>query len=164
MIDPSTGKKFTKYTGQVWYDTIGLSPDERAKLYADKNRPLTLEEQKNEMEIEKQRRRYEEASYKSRTGDLATWISDLENQRLNKIAHGGAHLNHTNVTREKINLEYARKNNINESTKIYHDELGQQLEERHRQNKLYKLKEDVAGIEHAKKWDDWVNHLLNYFI
>jgi hypothetical protein len=140
----------------VWYDTLGLTFDDRAKLYADRNRPLTLEEQKTEMEAERNRRRTEEANYKGRTGDLATWITDLENKRVNKIVNFGAHLNHTNVTREKINLEYARKTNINNTTKVYHDELGAQLEERNRLNKLYKLKEDVAGIEHTKKWDDWV--------
>lgn len=130
-----------------------MSPDDRAKTYADKNRPLTLEEQRYEVELEKQRKRYDDASYKTRAGDVATWITDLESQRVNKH---GAHLQHTNVTREKINLEYARKNNVNDATKIYHDELGLQLEERLRQNKLYKLKDDVAGIEHTRKWDDWV--------
>jgi len=127
LIDPNTGKKFTKYSGQIWYDAIGLSPDDRAKFYRDKNRPLTLAEQKNEIEIEKQRKKYEEAVYKSRAGDVATWITEIENQRKNNSY--GAHLQHTNVTREKINLEYARKY-YNENTKSYHDELAMQLEER----------------------------------
>ena len=109
------------------------------------------------MEAERQRKRQEEQNYKGRTGDLATWITDLENKRVNKIVNQGAHLNHTQVTREKINTEFARKAQINNSTKIYHDELGAQLEERNRLNKLYKLKDDVAGIEHTRKWDDWVS-------
>lgn len=154
MIDPNTGRKFTKYSGQVWYDTIGLSPDDRAKLYADRNRPLTLEEQRREVEVEKQRKREEEAVYKSRAGDVATWITEIENQRKKNNVYG-AHLLHTNVTREKINLEYARRN-VKPETRSYHDELGVQLEERHRNNKLHKLKDDVAGIEHTRKWDDWV--------
>ena len=29
LIDPNTGRKFTKMTGQVWFDTIGLNPDDR---------------------------------------------------------------------------------------------------------------------------------------
>ncbi len=160
MIDPNTGRKFTKYSGQIWYDAIGLSPDDRAKFHRDKNRPLTLAEQKNEIEIEKQRKKYEEAVYKSRAGDVATWITEIENQRKNNSY--GAHLQHTNVTREKINLEYARKN-YNENTKNYHDELGMQLEERYRNDKLHKLKDDVAGIEHTRKWDDWVSKQY-YFI
>lgn len=159
LIDSNTGRKFTKYSGQLWYDTIGLSPDDRAKMYADKNRPLTLEEQKVEMEQEKERRKFEEAVYKSRAGDVATWITDIEKQR--KIYNTTqAHLPHTSVTREKINLESVRRYNVRDDThnpQKYHDILGQQLEERNRQNKLFKLKDDVAGIEHTKKWDDWVS-------
>jgi len=42
----------------------------------------------------------------------------------------------------------------------YHDELGRQLEERNRQNKLFKLKDDVAGIEHTKQWNSMVIYIL----
>lgn len=139
----------------MWYDTVGLSPDDRAKAYADRNRPLTLEEQRRDMEIEKQRRQYEESVYKSRAGDVATWITEIENQR-NKYRMYGAHLPHTNVVRDKINAEYARRF-TNMQAKNYHEELGAQLEERQRSKMLFKLKEDVAGIEHTRKWDDWVN-------
>ena len=156
LIDPTTGRKFTKISGQVWYDTLGMSPDDRARAYLDKNRPLTLEEQKYEMELEKERRRYDEAVYKSRAGDVATWINDLENTRA-KAVRQNAHLAHTNVTRDKINVEYARRANLNESTKAYHDELQSQLEEREREHKLHKLRDNIAGIEHVKRWDDWVS-------
>jgi hypothetical protein len=131
-----------------------LSPDDRAKAYADKNRPLTLGEQQREMEVERQRKRYEESVYKSRAGDVATWITEIENQRKKNNVYG-AHLQHSNVTREKINLEYARRN-VNTEKKSYHDELGVQQEERMRNDKLHKLRDDVAGLEHTKKWDDWV--------
>ena len=154
LIDPVTGRKFTKMSGQVWYDTIGMSPDDRARAYLDKNRPLTLEEQKYEMEVEKERKRFEDAVYRSRAGDVATWIQELEDQR--KLTNkNGARLPHTNVTREKINLEYARRLKLNDSTKAYHEELAAQLEERQRENKLYKLRDDIAGIEHVRRWDDW---------
>lgn len=69
LVDPKTGKKFTKYSGQVWYDSVGLSPDDRAKMYADRNRPLTLEEQLRDIDVERQRRQYEESVYKSRAGN-----------------------------------------------------------------------------------------------
>lgn len=106
------------------------------------------------MEVEKQRRQYEESVYKSRAGDVATWITEIENQR-NKYRMYGAHLPHTNVVRDKINAEYARRF-TNMQAKNYHEELGAQLEERQRSKMLFKLKEDVAGIEHTRKWDDWV--------
>ena len=47
-------------SGQVWYDQIGLNPDDRAKIYADKNRPLTLEEQKQNIEAEREKRKFDE--------------------------------------------------------------------------------------------------------
>lgn len=140
-----------------------MSPDDRAKAYADRNRPLKLEDQRHDMEVEKQRRQYEESVYKSRAGDVATWITEIENQRKKHNLYG-AHLPHTNVTRDKINLEYARRN-INLQARNYHDELGLQQEERHRTTKLIKLKDDVAGIEHTRKWDDWVISInLKYII
>ena len=133
----------------------------RAKIYQDKNRPLTLEEQKMNMEAEREKRKFDEAIYKSRAGDVATWITDIEKQKkLYSNDPNAAHLGVTNVTRDKVNLESVRRYNINETnlnSKVYHDELAKQVEEHNRQNKLFKLKEDVAGIEHTKKWDDWVN-------
>ncbi len=139
---------------------MGYSPDDRAKMYADKNRPLTLFEQKNEMELERERKKVDDLNYKSRAGDVATWITEIEKQRNNRAF--GAHLPHTNVTREKINKEYARRI-VDEKTKSYHEDLGLQLEERYRSDKLHKLKDDVAGIEHTRKWDDWVKYLIFRF-
>src|SRR5207253_703177 len=110
----------------------------------------TLEEQKYEMESERQRKQFENDMYKSRGADVASWIKELEGQRKRG---SNAHLQHTNVTRDKINQEAARRH---PTDKTYHDELGMQQEERNRSNLLYKLKDDVAGIEHTKKWDDWV--------
>ncbi len=148
-------------SGQVWYDQIGLNPDDRAKIYADKNRPLTLEEQKQNMEAEREKRKFDEAIYKSRAGDVATWITDIERQKkLYSNDQNAAHLGVTNVTRDKINLESVRRYNVNEankSSKQYHDDLAKQVEELNRENKLKKLKDDVAGIEHTRKWDDWVS-------
>ncbi len=153
MIDPGTGRKYTKITGQLGWDQLGLSPDKRAEMA--RMRPATLEEQKYDMSIERERKRVENENYKARAGDVATWISALENARLTNLNNNnGAHLSVTNVTREKINLESVRRQNDN--AKTYHDELAKQLEERNRQTKLHKLKDDVAGIEHTKKWDDWV--------
>lgn len=86
---------------------------------------------------------------------MATWITEIEKMR-NMYRQHGAHLPHTNVTRDKINQEQARRF-ANMQAKNYHDELGIQLEEKHRNKLLFKLKEDVAGIEHTRKWDDWVH-------
>ena len=148
-------------SGQVWYDQIGLNPDDRAKIYADKNRPLTLEEQKQNIEAEREKRKFDEAIYKSRAGDVATWITDIERQKkLYSNDQNAAHLGVTNVTRDKINFESVRRYNVNEtnkSSKQYHDDLAKQVEELNRENKLKKLKDDVAGIEHTRKWDDWVS-------
>ena len=154
MIDPETGKKFTKISGQLKYDTIGLSPSarQRYKEVAMKQQILSLEEQKQEIELEQQRRKQEEANIRGRAGDVATWIQDIEGSRWPLRTH----LNHTNVTREKVNLESVRRG-FNDKTRIYHDELGLQLEEKERQNKLHKLREDVAGVEHTRKWNDWVS-------
>lgn len=80
----------------------------------------------------------------------------FENQRKeHQNSNYGAHLTHTNVTRDKVDQEAARRYNSN--AKSYHSDLDRQLEERNRQNKLSKLKEDVAGIEHTKKWNDLVS-------
>lgn len=57
-------------------------------------------------------------------------------------------------------MEAARRYNAN--AKDYHFELDQQLEERNRQNKLSKLKEDVAGIEHTKKWNEIVRFGITF--
>lgn len=154
LIDPNTGRKYTKITGQLGYDQIGLSNEERLKLL--KTRPLTLEEQKYDMGVEKERKRHENEVYKARAGDVATWITDLESaRRVHLSTNNGAHLQITNVTRDKINLESVRRSQ-NDKALIYHNELGQQMEEKNRQTKLFKLKDDVAGIEHTRKWDDWV--------
>jgi len=153
LIDPNTGRKYTKITGQLGYDQIGLSNEERLKLL--KTRPLTLEEQKYDMGVEKERKRHENEVYKARAGDVATWITDLESaRRVHLSTNNGAHLQITNVTRDKINLESVRRSQ-NDKALIYHNELGQQMEEKNRQTKLFKLKDDVAGIEHTRKWDDW---------
>ena len=147
-MDSKTGRKFTKYSGQIWGETIGWAS-------ANRNPQVNLEEQKREMESERERKRAENAEYKANPGNLASYIDDLEKQRLaNRI--NGAHLTHTNVTREKLNVEYARRNEDGQQIKAYHDELGMQLEERNRQKQLHKLKDEVAGIEHTKKWNDWV--------
>lgn len=53
-------------------------------------------------------------------------------------------------------METARRNEGLNSN-IYYQELSQQLEERNRQHKLDKLKDNVAGIEHTKKWDNMVS-------
>jgi hypothetical protein len=80
-----------------------MSVDERAKMI--RYRPVTLEEQKYEMNIEKERKRQENENYKSKAGDVATWITGLESARLVHLnSNNGAHLPVTNVTREKINL------------------------------------------------------------
>jgi len=150
LIDPDTGKKYTKISGQLFYDTLGMSPSARQKFRDDNRMPVNINDQKIEMEVEAQRRKYEDQAYKARAGDVATWIQDIEGQRWPLRTH----LNHTNVTRDKVNLEYARRD-VNERTKKYHDELGLQLEEKERQTKLHKLKDDVAGIEHTRKWNDW---------
>lgn len=152
MIDPDTGKKYTKISGQLHYDTLGLSPSarQRYKETAIRQQMLNLEEQKQEIELEQQRRKQEEANVRGRAGDVATWIQDIEGSRWPLRTH----LNHTNVTREKVNLESVRRG-LNEKTRIYHDELGLQLEEKERQNKLHKLRDDVAGVEHTRKWNDW---------
>ena len=153
MIDPDTGRKYTKITGQLGWDQMGMSNEQRADLA--RMRPTALEEQKYDINVERERKRVEKEVYKARAGDVATWISALENTRLTNLnTINGAHLPVTNVTRDKINLESVRRQN--ENAKLYHDELGKQLEERTRQMKLHKLKDDVAGIEHTKKWDDWV--------
>jgi len=103
MIDPNTGRKYTKISGQLGYDQIGMSLDERAKIV--RYRPVTLEEQKYEMNIEKERKRQENESYKAKAGDVVTWITGLESARLVHLnSNKGAHLPVTNVTREKINL------------------------------------------------------------
>jgi hypothetical protein len=107
------------------------------------------------MEIEREKRKMEEAIYKSRAGDVATWITEIENRRKLNNQYG-ARLLHTNVTRQKINQEQARRQK-DELAKDYHDELSIQLEEKLRQDQLIKLRENVAGIEHVKKWDDWVS-------
>lgn len=154
MIDPSTGKKYTRIAGQLHYDAIGLTPSARRKLDEENTyrRQLAIDEQKREMEFEQMRRKHSEEMHKARAGDVATWIQDIEGARWPLKTH----LNHTNVTRDKVNLEHAR-HMANQRSKVYHDELGLQLEERERMNKLQKLKEDIAGIEHTRNWNDWVN-------
>jgi hypothetical protein len=154
LIDPITGKKMTKKSGQTWYDRVGLNEDERAKAVMDRNRPFTLDEQRREIEKERERRRAEEADYKSRTGaDVVTWINHLDDQKKKLYAMHGAHMGSTSVTKDKIKAEQLRRN---DAARTYHEELGQQLEERNRNEQLHKLKNDVAGIEHTKKWDQWV--------
>jgi hypothetical protein len=138
-----------------------MNEDDRAKMVMDRNRPLTLEEQKYEMEKEKQKKKQEEASYKSRSGaDVATWISYLDDQKKKIYQTYGAHLGGTNVTRDKINQEAVRRKHT-ENARTYHDELAQQIEEQKRNIQLHKLKNDVAGIEHAKRWDAWVLFFKN---
>jgi hypothetical protein len=70
-------------------------------------------------------------------------------------ANYGAHLPHTSVTREKVNLEVARKHANN--VKSYHEELARQLEEKNQLEKMQKLNENIAGLEHTKKWNNLVN-------
>ena len=157
MIDPNTGRKFTKISGQVWYDTLGVQPEERVR----QSRQVAIDEQKYYVDAEKERKRNDELMYKTAAGDVSTWISGMEEQRRAHLsANYGAHLIHTNVTRDKVDLEVARKNNVN--ARIYHDELAQQLEEKSRETKLTKLKEDVAGFEHTKKWDNIVSIWIIY--
>jgi hypothetical protein len=81
------------------------------------------------------------------------YIAGLEpGQRTN------AHLPVTSVTREKIDSESARRYNDNtEKSKNYYQVLTNQQEESNRNKKLAKLKDDVAGMEHNKKWDQMVN-------
>jgi hypothetical protein len=163
MIDPFTGKKMTKKTGQAWFDKQGLNEDDRAKAVMDRNRPYTLDEQKDEMEKERQRKRMEEADYKSRTGaDVATWINHLDDQKRKIYAIHGAHIQSTDATNERIGKEQLKKSSY-EAARTYHDELGQQLEERNRSEQLHKLKNDVAGIEHARKWDQLVRFKFKLF-
>ena len=87
-------------------------------------------------------------------GDVATWITEIEKQRNKHRAYAGQ-LPHTNVTRDKINQEYARRFADMQARK-YHNDLGMQLEEKNRSKMLVKLKDDVAGIEHTRQWDTWV--------
>ena len=168
LIDKNTGHKFTKYSGQLWSDTIGgvtlLADRQRAAIMngnvagnqtqsaaasggvatvagVGRFRPLTLEEQKNEMEMERERRRQAQALYKENTGDLATWIAELE--RRVEPPYGAA-----NNARARAQLD--------ENARRYHSELGMQQEERYRLEKLDKLKDQVAGVEHAKNWSEWV--------
>ena len=104
------------------------------------------------MEKEKQRRESERADYKSRTGaDVASWFTYLENQKKKIQASQGVHLATTIVTQQR--------NFKNEAARVYHQELAQQMEERNRSNQLHKLKDDVAGIEHGKKWDQMVSRV-----
>jgi hypothetical protein len=149
MVDPLTGKKYTKTSGQVWYDKIGINPDDRYEMFRSKAKPQTLAEQQNEMEEERQRRHWEAEELKTRPNDVASWI--IQKRRAEQ-----ARLQHSNVTREKINTETARKLKIDESTKLYHDVLSEQVEDNDRRNRLNKLNDDVAGIEHTKSWDSWV--------
>ena len=53
-------------------------------------------------------------------------------------------------------MEHIKRTELNQNTKLYHDELVMQQEEKNRQNKLQKLNEQVAATEHTKKWNDWV--------
>lgn len=75
MVDKDSGRKFTKISGQVWYDTIGVFPDERAKHFADKTRILPIEEQKRHMEQEQARKKYEIEEAKRPMNDVSTWIT-----------------------------------------------------------------------------------------
>lgn len=75
MIENDTGKMSTKISGQVWYDTLGVFPDERAKYYADKLRTLPIDEQKRLMEEEQSRKRYEKDEMMKPSMDVSTWIS-----------------------------------------------------------------------------------------
>jgi len=128
-------------------------PDERQKHYSDKVRVLPIDEQKRLMEEEISRKRDERESIYKPFLDVSSWISGFERQPLKY----GAHLNHTNVTREKMNVETVRRNDNPLLSNSYHRELGKQMEEKERQKKLSKLKEDVAGIEHTRKWDKMVS-------
>lgn len=157
-MDPNSGKKYTKKSNILWNDRISLNEDEKAVaiMSMGKNRALSLEEQQREIEAEKQRRKLEEASYKSRTaGDLVTWINYLDDQKA-KLANGGRL--YRPVGDNKMLREEIRRV---EAMKKYHEELGAQMEEKTRNHQLDKLKEDVAGIEHAKTWDDLV-YILFY--
>lgn len=155
LVDRDTGKKSTKISGQVWYDTIGVFPDERAKHYVEKQRILPIEEQKQLMLAEQHRKRLEIENLKKPSLDVSSWISGYESHPSRNVNNtANAHLPHTSVVREKIDVEAARRyaTNPTEANK-YFNELAQQEEERNRHTKLQKLKEDVAGIEHTRKWD-----------
>lgn len=70
----------------------------------------------------------------------------------------GAHLGVTSVTREKIDSENVRRYGENtQHAKSYYQALSNQEEEKNRDKKLAKLKDDVAGMEHSKKWDQMVS-------
>lgn len=81
--------------------------------------------------------------YKSNTGCLANYIDELEKQRRDYVF-------------QKSNINQVKRSEINQNAKAYHSELLLQQEERNRQKKLHKLNEQVAGLEHTKKWSDWV--------
>ncbi len=79
LIDPNTGKKFTKISGQVWYDTLGVQPDERVKSDGKRRTLISIEEQKQQIEFEKERRRKEKLWAVSASGtDVSSWINNFE--------------------------------------------------------------------------------------
>lgn len=73
MVDKDTGKLYTKISGQVWYDTIGISPDDRGKVYQNKTAPIN--EQRRLIEDSEKRRKIDEDFHKKPSQlDVSTWI------------------------------------------------------------------------------------------
>ncbi|CAF0781133.1 unnamed protein product [Rotaria sp. Silwood1] len=144
LIHAPTGQKFTRYSGSLQEKLNHVGP----LGFYGKQYTGNIEEQKRELELEQRRRQQEEMEHRSNAGDTAEWITQLERTRYPLKLH----LPTTEPTRE---FTGARTRYRSEESRLLHDDLVQQAEERARLQKLNRYHNSIAELQHSEAMNNW---------
>jgi hypothetical protein len=123
-------------------------------LYPNENRKTQKINFLNELEVRSREKPRLEAN-----GDFISWMNLLHNQH----QRSKQNLNHTNVTREKVNSESIRNHPI-DFAQNYSNVLAAQSQETERRKKLERIKHLAADEEHIKCYNSWVSCLDHVLI
>ncbi|CAF0966951.1 unnamed protein product [Rotaria sordida] len=144
LIHTTTGQKFTRYSGSLQDKLNHVGP----LGFYGKQYTGNIDEQKRDLELEQKRRQQEEMEHRSNAGDTAEWITQLERSRYPLQLH----LPTTGPTRE---FTGARTRYRSEESRVLHDDLVQQAEERARLQKLNRYHNSIAELQHSEAMNNW---------
>ncbi|CAF1193894.1 unnamed protein product [Rotaria sordida] len=144
LIHQPTGQKFTRYSGSLQDKLNAVGPlGFYRKQYAG-----NIDEQKRDLELEQRRRQQEDMEHRSNAGDTAEWISQLESGRYPLKLH----LPTTQTTREYIG---ARDRHRVDESRILHNDLVRQAEERYRNQQINRYQNSIAELQHTEAQNSW---------
>ncbi|CAF1396260.1 unnamed protein product [Rotaria magnacalcarata] len=144
LIHSNTGQKFTRYSGSLQEKLNHVGP----LGFYGKQYSGNIEDQKRELELEQRRRQQEEMEHRSNAGDTAEWISQLERSRYPLKMH----LPTTEPTRE---FAHARTRYRSDESRLLHDDLVRQAEERARIQKMNRYHNSIAELHHSEAMNNW---------